>query len=215
MPTGWQIGDLLLIATCARLSTETLATPAGWTLLADTTASTNDSLALYGRVAESGDTSPSLDWSGTSSARHQMAAFYGNVYTDLSTIVAHSAVAGSTSNTANLPNPALTVSTDECLIVAVGKKQKTATSDGATLTSPAGLDNRIGTNVIAGSNLMMVWDYTQQATAANVGASVWTQSIAESLEYASLCVALRTTADATGALLLPTMTQRTNTLLRM
>lgn len=195
MPTGWQVGDLLLLVTTARLSSETLADPAGWTRLADTTSTTNDSLILFGRIAESGDAGPSLDWSGTSSSRHQIAAFYGDIETNLSAIVAHDAAAGSTSSAANLPNPALTVTTDDCLIVGVGRKQKTVTSDGATVTSPSGLNNRISLEWINGSNVGLVWDYTQQATAANISASVWDQSIEESMEYASLIVALKTAAS--------------------
>lgn len=195
-PSGKTNGDLLLLATGARGASETVVTPTGWTLLKDTTSTANGSLALFGRIADgtSDDTPNPVDWSGTNEHYGAIIALYGDVYTDMATIVAHSNVAGSTGNTANVPNPSLTVTTDNTLIIGVGKKNKTATSNGASLTSPTGLDNRIDDSWPAGTRLGFVWDYTQQTTATNISASVWTQSVAESLPYASLIVSLKTQA---------------------
>lgn len=194
-PAGLAVGDLMLCATCARASTETLSNPSGWTRLLDTIATANDALILYGRIADgTGSDAFSGDWSGGSNSRAQIAAFYGSVYTDLATIVAHSNVAGSAGTVADIPNPAVTITTDGCLVIGVGKKSKTATSDGASVTSPAGLDNRIQLSWANGSTVGMVWDYTQQASAANISASIWDQSIEESDQYASLVVALKSAA---------------------
>lgn len=198
-PAGKAAGHLLLLATCARAATETLnAAPSGWTLLLETSSTTNDSLALYGRIAtnDANDNVSHDFWSGSSSADAQIAAFSGDVYTDLATIVAHSAVVGSSGNVADIPNPALTVTTADTLIVGVGKKSKTTTSNSATITSPAGLSNRIGLTWNNGTVVGLVWDYTQQTIATNIGASIWDQSVEESAPYASLIVALR---SATGA----------------
>lgn len=196
-PTGKASGDLLLLASASRTPADTPpAAPSGWTLLLDTTSTAVDSLVLYGRIADGGaDDTPTLDWSGTSASVAQIAAFYGDVWSSVGSIVAHSSVAGVNSGTVDIPNPALTITTDNCLIIGVGKKGKTATSDGATVSSPSGLNNRIGFSWVNGSSRVgFVWDYTQQTTAANIGASVWDQSVDESVAYASMVVALKTEA---------------------
>lgn len=198
-PAGKTAGDLLLMYAGARLSTEAInAAPAGWTLLLDTSATTKEQLALFARIA-TGDASDTVSahdfWSGTSTNRCQIAAFSGDVFTGgLDSIVAHSVAAGSATNVADIPHDALTISTADCLVVALGIKQKTATADGATLTDPAWMDTRIGADVGTGSTLFVVWGFEQQTTAANISADSWTQSIAESMHYASMVVALKTEA---------------------
>lgn len=197
-PSGKATGDLLLLATGARAATETLSTPSGWTLLLDTTSTANDSCALFARIADgSGSDTPTFDWSGTSDGFAQIAAYYGDVFTDLANIIAHSAVAGTTSNTTNIPIPALTVTTDNCLLLAVGKKQKTATSDGGSATPPTGINSELADSWPTGATrLAFVWGYTQQTTATNFTAGVWDQSLDENLPYASLIVALKTSTTA-------------------
>lgn len=199
-PSGKATGDLLLLATATRSGTETLTTPSGWTLLADTTSTVNDTCALYGRIADgSGSDTPTFDWSGSSTGAAQIAAFYGDVFTDLANIVAHSAVAGITSNASEIPIPALTVTTDNCLLVAVGKKQKTSTTDGNSATPPSGIDTELGESCPNGSSTHFVWGYTQQTTATNFTAGVWEQGPNnENLPYASLIVALKTAAGGLG-----------------
>lgn len=207
-PSGKATGDLLLLATAARAATETLTTPSGWTLLLDTTSTVNDSCALFARIADgSANDTPTLDWSGSSQGAAQIAAFYGDVFTDLANIVAHSAVAGVTSNVADIPIPALTVTTADCLLVAVGKKQKTATSDGGSATPPTGINNEIGDSWPSGATqLAFVWGYTQQTTATSFSAGSWNQTPDESLPYASLIVALKT-ASGTSATVTPNPAQ--------
>lgn len=199
-PAGKATGDLLLLATAARNGTETLTTPSGWTLLADTTSTANDSCALFGRIADgSASDTPTLNWSGSSPSAAQIAAWYGDVYTDLATIVAHSAVAGTTSNTSEVPIPALTISTADCLVVAVGKKQKTSTSDGGSATPPSGISTELADSWPTGATqLGFAWGYTQQTTATNFSAGSWDQSPDENLPYASLIVALKTLLTGTS-----------------
>ena len=193
-PAGVVAGDLLLIATTCRPNASTLTTPTGWSVLKTNDAETENGATLLGRIADGGaNDTPTISWStGNSSA--QIAAFSGDVYTDLATIVAHSAAAASTSNTVDIPNPAITITTDNCLVIGVAKKRKTATSNEATVTSPTGLNNRIGLDWQGGSLTTLVWDYTQQTTATNISASIWNQSVEESLPYSSLIVALKTAA---------------------
>src|SRR4051794_9291811 len=84
LPTGYAVGDLLLCYTACRSSTPTVATPAGWTSLANV-AATNGRIALFGKLAAStSETAPSVVWSsltiGTSGTPcgAQCAAFIGN-----------------------------------------------------------------------------------------------------------------------------------------
>lgn len=198
-PEGKAAGDLLLMFASARLSSETInAAPTGWTLLLDTSTTTKEQLALFGRIAtgDANDTVSAHDfWSGTSYNLSQIAAFSGDVYDGgLGSIIAHSVVAGSDNNTANLPHSALTISTDDCLVLGLGTKQKTSTADGASLTDPAWIGSRLSFRGSDGSTSLNVWGYVQQTTAGNISSGSWTQSIAESLHYASMVVALKTSA---------------------
>ena len=202
-PAGKTSGDLLLMKAAARAATETFnGAPTGWTLLKDTSTTTKEQLALMARIAtgDANDTVTSYDfWSGTSNNLTQIAAFSGDVYTDLATIVAHSVVAGSTDDTADLPYSALTITTDNCLVVSLGQKTKTATSDGATLTDPSELGTRINYTITNGTTQYHIWNYSQQTTATNIAGGIWDQSIEESKNYASIVVALKTAAA--GALI--------------
>lgn len=196
-PAGKLAGDLLVLVTGARTSTETLNSNANWVLLGDTSSTANGSLAVLGRIATA-DANDDVNhdwWSGTSNAHQRILCFRGGGYTDLSTIVVHSGISGAASNTADIPNAAVSITTDNCLVIGVGKKQKTTTANGATLTSPTGLDNRVFLRWASASVVGLVCDYTIQTTATPIGASAWTQSIAESLHYASIILALKS-ADA-------------------
>lgn len=214
-PAGKTAGDLLLMITSARLATETLnAAPAGWTLLFDTSTTTKEQLALFGRIAtgDANDTVSHDFWSGTSYNATQIAAFYGDVFSGgLGSIVAHSVAAGTDGSANDIPTSALTISTADTLVIGAGFKQKTATSDGATLTDPAWMNTRIGEKDTSGNASFTVWGFTQQSTAANISASSWTQSIAESADYSSLIVSLKTAAAAPGWTAVPSMTSQTAT----
>ena len=125
----------------------------------------------------------------------QIAAWYGDVYTDLATIVAASNSLANSST--NLPAPALTVPQDDCLIIAIGKKNKTATSDGASLTKLSWSTAFVSWQITSGSTTINAWDYLQQSVAADISAVNWAQSISESLDYCSLVVALKTSTPTT------------------
>lgn len=214
-PSGVVAGDLLLMYASARLSSETInAAPSGWTLLFDTSTTDHEQLAIFGRIAtaDASDTVSAHDfWSGTSYNAAQIAAFYGDVFSGgLGSIVAHSVAQGSTSSTANLPTAALTISTADTLVIGAGIKQKTLTSNGASFTDPAWMTSRIGFVSSNGTASHCVWGYVQQSTAANISADTWTQSVAESLNYASLVISLQTaSASAPGWTANPSMSSQT------
>lgn len=191
-PAGKSAGDLLLCATGARSSSETLNTaPTGWTHLGSV-----NRIGVYGRIAtnDSNDNISSHDfWSGTSSTYSQIACFTGDVYTDLSSIVVVSN--SGSGESVDLPNVSLTPTMDNNIIIGIGAKQKTTTSNGATLTSPSGLSNRIGLSWANGSTIGFVWDYTIQTTATAISASVWDQSVNENGFSNSLLIAIQPAAD--------------------
>jgi hypothetical protein len=183
----------LILIVGARAATDTQPSdPSGWTLLLDTSSTTNDSLAIWCRIYQSGDAIPSVDFTGTSNTRGIALALFGNVPTTCTGIVAASGIAGSSSNTANIPNTSVTVPENNVLLLGVGKKSKTVTADGATITSPTGLTGaRAWTQWNNGTDVGFIADYTIQTTATNFTSSAWTQSIAESAPYGSLVLALK------------------------
>ena len=196
MPATFSAGDLLLGFTRSRASSETFTQPAGWTTILTHTNS-NGSICMFAKIAVGGDSAPTISWSGSSYVICQIASFTGDVYTDLSTIVAHSAVLNGTAT--DIDVPALTVTTDNCLIVAAGGHNKTATSDGATLTPP-GAYTDIGSGVPAGASTAYAWGYVQQTTAANLSATEWNISIAESLGRSGVTFALQSQASSAATL---------------
>lgn len=189
MPGTCSDGNLLVLFTAARAASQTL-TVTGWTEIASNT--TNSSVKLLTRVRQSGDTSPSVDWSGADYATAQIACYSGDVYTDQATIVAHSATTNGNSNSFNYA--ALTISTADTLVLIAGKHSKTATSDGITIDAEAGF-TELGENSANGAGTQtFVWDYVQQTTATNISAGSWDPSVAayETAGWASLTVSLKT-----------------------
>lgn len=194
-------GNLILVWAYAR-SAETAPTVTGYTTLVS-----DDRTALYGRIATN-DASDnwSGDFSGTTRSFGLMSCWSGDVYTDLNTIVAHSSfrVPGSDAD----PNPfqwgtstpALTVTTDDCLVLICGRKTKTVTADGSTFAAEAGF-TRIDYSCPAGTRNIGIWDYVQQTTAANIAPGTWdrTAGANESQTVNGLTIALKTSSTASTA----------------
>lgn len=193
-PAGKAAGDLLLMLTACFAPTEALnAAPTGWTPIEDGAGYTKEQIALFGRIAtdDANDNVSHDFWDGSSVTACQIACFSGSVYTDLSTIVAHTAVTGDTGNV-DIVSPALTITTPHTLVIGCAHKEKSTSSDGTTVTSPTGLSNRIGYNAPNGANIIFVWDYTIQTTASSISASVWNQSVDESdSDQSSFIVSLK------------------------
>jgi hypothetical protein len=194
------VGDLLLVYAAARNNSETATDPSGWLRLVDASAVGSNSTVLWGRVATN-DASDnfSVDFSATSVCNGQMAVFSGNVYSPLSGIVAHSIGNDTDTEATGLSYEGLTITTDNCLVLLVGKKTKTATSNGVTLSTPAGF-TRIGFRAADGSMPVMVWEYAQQTTATSIATGGWTVVGTEESNIATgFTVALRT-ADASSSI---------------
>jgi hypothetical protein len=187
LPAGFQAGDLHLLATCARAAGETL-TVTDWTELA--TYTTFGSVKLFGRIAVGGDTGPSVNWSGATASAAQIAGFSGSVYTDLTTInsVVNEDIGGSN---ALFQYDPITPAHDGCIVLIIGRKGKTATTDGITADAEPGF-TELGQSALNGSTSLFVWNYVIQTTATAVAAGAWTASQTyETLNGNSLTVALR------------------------
>lgn len=161
MPTGWAVGDLLLLHTGVYSGSTTLATPAGWTRLSID--GTDKQCPLFGRIAQLGDTAPAINWGGTSYAG--MACFTGVTFQDLSTIVHIHNSRGST-NTSSVPYPSLNVTIDDNLILTGGRRFKTSATDGATFNITPTNFFKMGQSIPAGNfRSAAVWNFQIQKAA--------------------------------------------------
>ena len=169
--TNYYTGDLLLCATMARPATQTLATPTGWTQLAISTG--NTSVAILARIADGGaNDTPSIDWeASTARSVAWIDSFYGDVYTDLSTIVAHSDSASNGADSA-IPVQPLAITTDNCLVYAAGAHKNDATV--ATVTT---------VTASSGQSFAMLGSYiiNNASAALHAGSQYWQQTIQTTL----------------------------------
>jgi hypothetical protein len=205
-------GHLMLLVAANRAGAQTVAAISDWTQIAAYT--TQGSLEIWARIADgTAADSPTVDWSGTAQVAAWIDTFSGDVYQTLSGIVAHSATEAASSAAVPLC-PALTVTTNDCLIYAVGKKASTAGSVTA-VSAPTGLtlaqsfiDNTFG--IICGSA------YLQQTTATSSGGDNFTltETTPEATSSNGLIVALNTEVAVTPPSWQTTY-RRPNVLLRM
>lgn len=200
-PASRAAGDHLILATASRATPRTLSVPSGWDVLYQND-SDNTTLAFLVRIA-TGDTSDDLSaadlWTGASASKwSQIAAFRGGE-TDLGQLLVAAASVGTTGTAADIPSAGLAPGADNCLVIACGKKQKTATADGCTFsTDPTGISNRISSAAASANACMAVWSYVIQTTASTLSASSWNQSPDENLAYAASTISLRAATTATA-----------------
>lgn len=192
-------GNLLLLNIIQRDNTETLTTtPSGFTLLSpQTNVGWN---YLYGRIADGSATDlPTVQYSSTGKAKAAMASFSGSVYKDLNSIV-HAAIDKHTPATqTSILYDALTIALGNCLVICVGSKNKTATSDGTTVNDLAGT-TRLARDTQNGNDISLWWGYVQQTAATNMASATQTLTgTTETLQYTSLYIALKSASP--GAVL--------------
>lgn len=186
-------GKLLILVTGNRSGAVSVSSISGWTQIGSI--STNGSIEIWARVGDgTGTDSPTVDWSGTNDSAAVILSYAGDVYSDLATIVAHSATVDFSSAT-TAPLPAVSgVTTDNCLVLAVGRHNKTATTDGATLTHGS-LNVRAQFTGATVDQVIGVAD-SQQTTATNYDGTDFTISnTGDSLASNGIVLFLKT-ADA-------------------
>lgn len=209
-PAGKANGDQLRLVTWQR-STASITALTGWTQLG--VYSNTQSIEIWGRIADgTADDTPSVDWSGTTSCGAFIEAYYGDVYTDLATLVAHSATGAA--NATALMLPTLTGgSVADCEVYCVSRKNNTATD--ATTISHASLTVRtqvVGT--VTGRSHVATGTLQQTTYADYDGTDFTVNGTAESLASNGIVLYLRTAAAPSG-LVIPTMYRKPNVLLRM
>lgn len=159
LPPGTSIGDMVLIFASIRNSgAGTPNTPAGWTLVCNMT-----NARIFGRIYDGVWTMPTVSFAGgvaNADTLAQACAFRGPTHQGAS-------LAGLLNASAqNIAYPALTVPSDNMLIVVAGWKQDDFTSV-ATLAGMVEINERTTTT---GDDASQVWDYVAQTTKANIGA---------------------------------------------
>lgn len=188
-------GDQIYAFTWARLSSETLTQT--WGTVLCSFSGGNGHLIARNATADAND-NISFDWSGTSESYVEAIEVSGDVHTDIASIVAVCAPRTS-ANSAGFPYEGATISIDDTFVIIAGQKNKTATSNGATVDAEAGF-TEIGEYVGSGTSSAAVWNYVQQTTAANITAGDWDfTGSTETLTARGFTVALKTaTAVADG-----------------
>lgn len=171
---GWLA---VLVSANSNASSETATVPAGWT---QQSANINGlSTYLWTRVLQAGDANPTVTWTaGGWQSQAVIALFSGDVYPDQATIkdVANDRVSNS-SNQLALPSHTPALNND--LLIAFTGRQKTATTNGATVgtvtnfTKPAG-----GDSVPNGTQFACTFQYWQQTDATNspLGSAIYSNT---------------------------------------
>lgn len=164
IPTGVQPGDLLLILASIRNSgTGTVNTPTGWTKLVDA-----GNVVLLGRRYVTGDAAPTVTFTGGVANADTLAQMGAYRNCELLPVSSNTVLNASAQN---INYPALTVTRDNCRIIAAGWKQDDWTS---VATLPNGYTENGEIISTAGDDAAMVWDRVPQTTATNIVAGAFT-----------------------------------------
>ncbi len=197
-PAGVSVGDLLLLSLVGRDNTQTAPAPTGWTLISPTLPVSWN--YLYARIADGTalDTPTGLLYTGSTRSQAQISAFTGGQYTDLSTIVTNSVsqyLPGT--QVSILYSNGLTIAPANCLVIALGTKNKTVTSNGTTINALSGFTPIVANGtVVNGTDISQWWGYQIQTSPTNIAASL-TQTLTgttETLQYTSLLIAIQASA---------------------
>lgn len=191
------IGDLVVVLVGQKNSTDyTTITEGGgtYTRLLGFNGSSGSSLTLWGKIMTASESDPQFSSADTTAGRTligQCHVFRGTLNT-VSDIVAHSAT-GSGGAAAAITVPALTVTTDNTVVVACGiRANQWAAEDIAALSTMTeiGQPERTSSATVA-----LKWDRVIQTTAANISSGSWTSTI-NTGAYAALIVAIKEAAAA-------------------
>ncbi len=186
LPSGLQDGDLmLLLATTRNTTAGSVNVPSGWTALA-----TGQNVRLMGRVRQTGDTAPTVTFAGGATGDDciaQIAAFRN------AALVASASAFLLNGSQQNITYPGLTVPKDGQLILLGGMKQDDWTSV-ATLAFCTEIGEPVST---LGNDAGLVWDFTVQTTASNIGQADLTVTGGVAAASRGMAVAIDTKPAAT------------------
>ena len=176
---AYQAGDCLIIHVGESAGSGTLSTPSGWTLL---TQGTNNQNHVFGKIAaSSSETIPGLTYSsGGSFANGVLHIFRGVDSSLVDAGFTPTDRAGNNTTSVIGTTTAKTPTVDGALIILAGGHNKTSTSNGATVSAPAGFP-MLGSLVPNGTQRTNGSCYQIQTTATTVsGSQTMPISIAES-----------------------------------
>lgn len=186
LPAGGAAGQLLALFASARSPSTTANVPAGWTRLGGLFAQSFVAV----KVHSGSESAPTVTFSGGAAGDTHgavIASFNGlqtrhpEVYEDGTNTAVKATYASSTGTSQDIDVPAIGAVRDGVAIWQVGLKQDDWTSV-ATLSGAAEVYDGSST---LGSDLGLVWDYRNQATAAAVAAQTFTVTGGASAEWDS------------------------------
>lgn len=164
-------GNLKLIAVVQRNGTDyTTIASAGFTMLYGKNNAIGTTVALLGAIAGDGDADPTVTTTDTTSGHSiisQAAVFAGTLDT-VTGIIAHSISDENTSAQTNIDISALTVTTDNTLIVYVAGKSNDFQTENAVIGASDALTELGQPERTPSQQVGLVWAYRIQTTAATV-----------------------------------------------
>jgi hypothetical protein len=168
LPTTWSPGDMgFIIAAIRNSGTGTVTTPTGWTALV-----TSGNVKVLGRVLQSGDTAPAVTFASGAAGDTTMAQsfIFSGLHPDTAAVVLNSA-AQLNGSAQNIARPALTVASDNQLILLVWWKQ----DDSTTVTNDISADDGpTNGSTTTGNDASLGADYLMQGTASSFSSGTLT-----------------------------------------
>lgn len=192
-------GDMLAYITGEFIGSNTIATPAGWSPI---DANTNaQQTRVFARIATGSDTIPSVNWSASNRSWAVILAYRG-VDSGLSNTGAPSDRQYNTTQNIIGPASSLTPSADNSLVLLIGQRNKSSTTDATTYSAPASFSvaaQYVGSGNSQNSVAICEWI---QTTATNIGANLnITGSVAETVTQTGqgMRITLAAASTSTGA----------------
>jgi hypothetical protein len=188
---------------------ETISTPSTWTIFPNLPALTGIGLVAYYKILGTGETAPTVNWSGAGNGGAIVLQLNGDVDTSVTIEASASRV---TTGTNGVGFPALTISTANCYVLGLGVRRKSGTGDGETF-STMGSFTKLVSSVPAGNfQSAFCLNRWQQTTATSISLTSQGTSISDSsLAEASYLVAIRTAAAASSGFTAgPTLNSKTS-----
>jgi hypothetical protein len=174
LPGSLSDGMLLILHTGVNSLSLGKPTISNWPLLAAFTSAVGE--ALYAHIFTTGDAAPSFSWDGSHQAFSRIAAFTGDVYTDLASIVIsfteRSANTHGSVSVNSLSSPALS----NALLLRGGHTGKTSVNNSTVFadwdTNP-GIFTKIGSDIVqGGSAIAGTWWYWQQTDPLGISTDI-------------------------------------------
>jgi hypothetical protein len=172
-PAGFSAGHTLIVATGCYAGSNTIPTPSGWTKC--TLDSAIHQVQVFAKHAAGGDAMPAISW-GNQFAWAKALAYSGGP-ADLTNIV-HVATERGATSADDIALPAATISAPNCLVLAIGQKNKTTASNSSTFSATTNF-TMVGQNVGSGTNTAEIVQEWIQTPATSVSLASAAGSVAD------------------------------------